>query len=99
MKIEVIYEVSRSMSKESNVFSTLYYARQYAMELLKTDVKAYESIFIHQMIYVDGVFENDERIDFYFKHPYDGGIEWCFRREKDEPTQFYDFFLKEKSDD
>lgn len=95
MEIKIIYEVS---TKEKTVVidNTLEETRRFAMGLLKSDaVKNNESLFIRQKIYVDGVFEEDTRIDFFFKHPIDG-IECCFRREDSDPVNYFDFFLKEE---
>ena len=96
MEIKIIYEVSTNRREEA--FDTLHEARKYAIGFLKSDAKDYASVFIHQMIYVDGVFEKDERIDFFFKRP-DASIEWCFRKDDAEPIGYYDFFLKEESND
>ena len=92
MEIKIIYEVTTK--KREEVFDTLDEARQFAMGLLKNDVEAYDGLFIHQKIYVDGVFEEDVRIDYFFKHP--TATEWCFRREDSDPISYYDFFLKEE---
>ena len=89
--LKIIYEVSRSMSEETNTFDTLKDARHFAMGLFKSHIKKFESVFINQKIYVNGVYMDVIRIDYFFYHPQ--GIEWCFRRENDS---YYDFFLKEE---
>ena len=94
MEIKIVYEVSTK--ERGEVFDTLDEARQFAMSLLKSDVKDCEGLFIRQKIYVNGVFEEDVRIDYFFKYPI-YGIDWCFKREIDDVLSYYDFFLKEEN--
>ena len=94
MKIKIIYEVS-TITKDVAKYDNLNEAREFALLLLKTDVKKYESVFIHQRIYVDGRSVSLTMIDHFYNHS--KGFEWCFIDQLNDCH--HDFFLKEESND